>query len=224
MFRRVDGDSVARTLSVELRASRDPSLRRLRAIDSSASGLPRAERRAEGSPPRSKLDGRALSIPYQELVLLVRGEITRESHNENKIATPRTRRAGALSPGLLLHLYTRESRQSPSRSIPDHFRWPDGAESTQSALPEPRVVPPGRSSRAKRRGSPSSDRSDSTTRSRSSSRSGGDGERPHPDALRRKPGQRAGRPSTTTRSSFGTTHAGDTTSSGISVPLRVENT
>lgn len=79
------------------------------------------------------LEGRRLAIPYRDILLLVRGEIARESHNDKRLATTRgaTR---SLSPGLLLHLYSKEASVAVELD-PDGFSWPElGAGSSRSAL------------------------------------------------------------------------------------------
>ena len=66
-------------------------------------------------------------------MLCVRGEITRENHNERKLATAKgaNRR---LSPGLLLHLYSKEASVAVEVD-PESFTWPRfGHQPTRSAL------------------------------------------------------------------------------------------
>ena len=80
-----------------------------------------------------RLEGRALSIPYEDILLCVRGEITRENHNERKLATAQGANR-SLSPGLLLHLYEKEASVAVEVD-PESFTWPSfGHEPTRSAL------------------------------------------------------------------------------------------
>lgn len=79
------------------------------------------------------LDGRNLAIPYEDILLIVRGEIARENHDDKKLATTRgaTR---SLSPGLLLHLYSKEASVAVEID-PEGFSWPAlGTEPSRSAL------------------------------------------------------------------------------------------
>ena len=133
VFRRVEGDMFARGLSEQLKASRIPhyvvSEKSIRALPvSRAQRGELKERYFEVS-----VEGRALSIPYEDIVLCVRGEITRENHNERKLATAKGANR-SLSPGLLLHLYSKEASAAVEVD-PESFTWPSsGHEPTRSAL------------------------------------------------------------------------------------------
>lgn len=111
LFRWVDSESEARRLSERLTESRLPhyvvsdasvlSLPVARAI-----GLDFRERHVE-----ARMEGPerpTLTIPYSEMLLLVRGEITRERHDENRLGTTRSV-SRRLTPGLRLHLYSQEA-------------------------------------------------------------------------------------------------------------------
>lgn len=79
------------------------------------------------------LDGNNVAISYRDVLLLVRGEIARQNHDERKLATKRgaTR---SLSPGLVLHLYTSEALLAIEID-PESFTWPELDPSTsRSAL------------------------------------------------------------------------------------------
>ena len=133
VFRRVEGEFFARGLSQQLTASRIPhyvvSQKSIEALPvSRAQKAELKERHLEAS-----LDGRMLSIPYQEILLLVRGEITRENHNDKTMATAKGANR-SLSPGLLLHLYSRDASVAVEID-PESFAWPgSGHEPTRSAL------------------------------------------------------------------------------------------
>ena len=78
--------------------------------------------------------GRApLSIPYDDLLLIVRGEIERERYREKRVGSTRgvSRR---LTPGLRLHVYAREPSVA-AEIVPEDFDWDALGESrTASAL------------------------------------------------------------------------------------------
>jgi hypothetical protein len=132
VFQRLE-EVFARGLSEQLQASRIAhyvvSEQAVRSLPiSRAQSVILAEKHFELS-----IEGRRLAIPYRDLRLLVRGEISRESHDDRKLATTRgaTR---SLSPGLLLHLYSEEASVAIEVD-PESFAWPDfGAESSPSAL------------------------------------------------------------------------------------------
>lgn len=133
VFRRVDGELLARSLSEQLTAS---SVAHYVVSQQTIEALPvsRAQRAdlREGHLEAS-LDGRSLSIPYRELLLLVRGEITRQHHIEKAMATAKGANR-SLSPGLLLHLYSNDASVAIEID-PESFTWPElGPESTRSAL------------------------------------------------------------------------------------------
>ncbi len=132
VFRRLD-EFLARGLSEQLQAARiahyvvsEPAVRALPV--SRAQSVSLAAKHFDVS-----LEGRTLAIPYEDILLLVRGEIARENHDDRKLATTRgaTR---SLSPGLLLHLYSNEAAIAVEID-PESFSWPDlGAGPSPSAL------------------------------------------------------------------------------------------
>ena len=122
LFRRLDTEAEARRFSEEFSAARIPHYV---VPEASVTALPVA--RASAIDLRERhfqivLDGASSSLvpaPYGELLLLVRGEITRERHDERRLGSTKgvSRR---LTPGLRLHLYLRD----PSVAIevdPDLF-------------------------------------------------------------------------------------------------------
>lgn len=79
------------------------------------------------------LESGSLGIPYEDLLLLVRGEIERERHREKRIGSARgmSRR---LTPGLRLHVYAREASVA-AEIDPETFESDAlGADRTASAL------------------------------------------------------------------------------------------
>jgi len=133
VFRRVEGDLFARGLSEQLKTSRIPHY-----VVSEQSILTLPVSRAQRAELKERalevsLDGGALSIPYEDILLFVRGEITRENHNERKLASAKGVNR-SLSPGLLLHLYHKEASVAVEVD-PESFTWPSlGHEPTRSAL------------------------------------------------------------------------------------------
>ena len=133
VFRRMEGGRFARGLSVQLKASRIPHY-----VVSEQSLLTLLVSRAQRGVLKERalevsLDGTALSIPYEDILLCVRGEITRENHNERKLATAKGANR-SLSPDLLLHLYSKEASAAVEVD-PESFTWPSfGHEPTRSAL------------------------------------------------------------------------------------------
>jgi hypothetical protein len=111
LFRRLATEAESRRLSGELGAARIPHYV---VSEESVTSLPVT--RASAIDLRDRhleivLDGGSASRashPYADLLLLVRGEITRERHDERKLGSLKgaSRR---LTPGLRLHLYTRDS-------------------------------------------------------------------------------------------------------------------
>jgi hypothetical protein len=111
LFRRLDSEEEARRFSAELSSAR---IAHYVVPEASVTSLPVARASAfvlrEGHL-EVVLEGRSSSVapaPYGELLLLVRGEITRERHDETKLGSPKgaSRR---LTSGLRLHLYLREA-------------------------------------------------------------------------------------------------------------------
>jgi hypothetical protein len=113
LYRRLDTEAEARRFSEELSAARIPHYV---VLEASVTALPVARASAidlrerhfqvvlPGASPRLVS---APPAPYEELLLLVRGEITRERYNERRLDSAKgaSRR---LTPGLRLHLYLRD--------------------------------------------------------------------------------------------------------------------
>lgn len=134
VFRRLASETLARELSEGLQAARIPhyvvSEQSVRQVAiSRAQALKLDPQHLEVS-----LEGRNLSIPYESLLLLVRGEIVRERHNEKNLATPRGA-SRALSPGLLVHLYSNEAAVGVEID-PESIGWPelDGGPSSSTLV------------------------------------------------------------------------------------------
>lgn len=112
LFRRLDTEEEARRFSKDLSAARIPHYV---VSEASVTSLPIA--RASAIELRERhlemvLDGASsslLSASYEELLLLVRGEITRERHDGKKLGSTKgvSRR---LTSGLRLHLYPRDAK------------------------------------------------------------------------------------------------------------------
>jgi len=79
------------------------------------------------------VEDKAVTVRYEELLLLVRGEILRENHDDKRIGTTKSV-ARRLTPGHVLHIY----RKDASLAIevdPEQFSWPeDGPEAGPSAI------------------------------------------------------------------------------------------
>lgn len=79
------------------------------------------------------VDGADMAVPFPELLLLVRGEITRERYHQKRLGTSKNV-SRPLSPGLRLHLYTRQAQVAVEMDA-DSFDWGLlGTEQTPSAL------------------------------------------------------------------------------------------
>lgn len=79
------------------------------------------------------VNGIQLSIPYDDLLLLVRGEIARDRYDEKKFGSSRSVTRG-LSPGMRLHLYRREASAALEIDL-ENFDWSTlGPERSDSAL------------------------------------------------------------------------------------------
>jgi hypothetical protein len=116
LFRWLDSEAAARLMSSELSTSRIPHYV---VSESSVVSLPVArakslefqerhfEIRIEGGPGASPAPAK-LTVPFSEVLLLVRGEITRERHDERRFGTTRSV-SRRLTPALRLHLYPREA-------------------------------------------------------------------------------------------------------------------
>ncbi len=111
LFRRIDTEAEARRFSEELSAARIPHYV---VAEAAVTSLPIA--RASAFDLRDRhfemaLDGaspRGAQAPYGDVLLIVRGEITRERHDERKLGSAKgaSRR---LTSSLRLHLYLRDS-------------------------------------------------------------------------------------------------------------------
>lgn len=108
LFRRLDHEAEARRLSQDLSAARIPHYV---VPEASVTALP-IERASTIEFRERHLelvhDGSRTTAPYQELFLLVRGEITRERHDETKLGSAKNA-SRRLTPGLRLHLYSRDA-------------------------------------------------------------------------------------------------------------------
>ncbi|MGH9322808.1 MAG: hypothetical protein ACRD21_02945 [Vicinamibacteria bacterium] len=135
LFRRIESEAEARRLSEEFSRARvahyvvaESSVVSLPVA--TASGIDFRDRHLEvhlGGATRS-----VLPMPYEELLLLVRGEITRERHDDRKLGSPRgsSRR---LTSGLRLHLYAREASMAVEID-PDRFDFRALAERQTSSV------------------------------------------------------------------------------------------
>jgi len=143
LFRRLESEPSARRLSKELAEALIPHYV---VAESSVTSLPVA--RALGIELGSRhfepiLDGafpRIGPTPYEHLLLLVRGEITRERHHEKRLGSAKgaSRR---LTPGLRLHLYPRDARVAIEVD-PDlfDFRLPHEEKSASALLNFERLI------------------------------------------------------------------------------------
>jgi hypothetical protein len=112
LFRRLESEAEARRLSQELAEALIPHYV---VAESSVTSLPVARALAvelsdcHFEPILDSAFPRVGPTPYKDLLLLVRGEITRERHHEKRLGSTKgaSRR---LTPGLRLHLYTRDAR------------------------------------------------------------------------------------------------------------------
>ena len=79
------------------------------------------------------VNGTHLSIPYDDLLLLVRGEIVRDCYDEKKFGSSRSL-SRELSPGMQLHLYRREASAALEIDL-ETFDWSAlGPERSDSAV------------------------------------------------------------------------------------------
>jgi hypothetical protein len=116
LFRWLDSEAEARRMSSELSSVRIPHYV---VSESTVLSLPVAcakglefqdrhlEIRIEGQPGPSPAPSN-LTVPVSDVLLLIRGEITRERHDERRLGTTRSV-SRRLTPGLRLHLYPREA-------------------------------------------------------------------------------------------------------------------
>lgn len=132
LFRRVS-EAVGREISGKLKASRIPHYV---VSERSVRDLPVSRTRYVTLHDRhfeAGVDGAKLSIPYAELLLLVRGEISRERYDKNKLGSRRGV-SRELSPGMRLHIYAREASVTIEID-PETFDWSAlGPERSDSAL------------------------------------------------------------------------------------------
>lgn len=132
IFRQLE-ELFARGLSEQLQASR---IAHYVVSEKSVRSLPVSRAQSVSLAPKHlevSLERRRLAIPYDDMLLLVRGEIARQHHDDRKLTTTRgaTR---SLSPGLLLHLYSKDATVAIEID-PEGFSWPDwGVEASPSAL------------------------------------------------------------------------------------------
>jgi hypothetical protein len=116
LFRWLDSEAEARRLSSNLSSARVPhyvvSEAAVLALPvARAKGLAFQDRhveiRIEANPGASPAPSN-LTVPLSDVLLLVRGEITRERHDERRLGTTRSV-SRRLTPGVRLHLYPREA-------------------------------------------------------------------------------------------------------------------
>jgi hypothetical protein len=132
VFRRIE-EFFARALSEQLSAARIPHYV---VSEISVRALPVSRAHAvklEAGHVDVGVDGLNVAVPYQDIQLLVRGEIAREHHDDKKLTTTRGANR-SLSPGLLLHLYSREASVAIEID-PEGIAWPQlGGATSPSAL------------------------------------------------------------------------------------------
>ncbi len=133
LFRRLEHEAEARRLSQELSSAQ---IGHYVVAEASVSAIPIA--RASALDLRERdfevvLDGRSATTPYGDLFLVVRGEITRERHDETKLGSVK-KVSRRMTPGLRLHLYRREA-EAAVEVDPDLFDFRFlGEERTASSL------------------------------------------------------------------------------------------
>lgn len=133
LLRRVEGEEAARSLSERLSFARVGHY-----VVSEASVLSLPVSRARGGVVHERhleltVDGIPRSLRFEDLLLLVRGEIVRERHVEKRLGTARGV-SDRITPGLRLHLY--ERRASVAVEIdPDGFDWSEPSLASPSAAP-----------------------------------------------------------------------------------------
>jgi hypothetical protein len=136
IFRRFETESEARRFSDELTAARiahyvvaEASVLSLPVVRAVSFDLAQGRFEIDLDP----ASGKAGPSPYEELLLLVRGEITRERLDETKVGSSKAA-SRRLSPGLRLHVYTREA-SAAIEIDPDAFDFRAlGAERTSSTF------------------------------------------------------------------------------------------
>gem|GEM_PF-6525382 len=132
LFRRVE-KSVGHELSKKLTAARIPHY-----IVSEESVLELPVSRIRGATLHDRhleadINGSKLSIPYNELLLLVRGEIVRDRYDEKRFGSSHSL-SHELSPGMQLHLYRREASAALEIDL-ETFDWSAlGPERSDSAF------------------------------------------------------------------------------------------
>jgi hypothetical protein len=121
LIRRIDDESAARDLSQQLTRSRMPHYIVSEASVSSLA-ISRA-RRAElhGRHVRFDFETTGLPLPFEEILLFVRGEIVRERRDDKKLGTAKGV-SHRLTPGLRLHVYSREAAMAIEID-PESFDW-----------------------------------------------------------------------------------------------------
>ena len=132
LFRRVE-KAVGRDLSKKLTAARIPHYV---VSEQSVRELPVSRIRRATLHDRhleADVNGTWLSIPYDDLLLLVRGEIVRDRYDEKKFGSSRSV-SRVLSSGMRLHLYRREASAALEIDL-ETFDWSAlGPERSDSAL------------------------------------------------------------------------------------------
>ncbi len=133
LFRRIETEPLARELSERMTEASIPHFLAPEALVR-ATAMARAKRAELGERHfELVIQDRTTTILYEELLLLVRGEITRANHDDKRLGTAKnvTRK---LTPGLLLHLYRRDQNLAVEID-PENFGWPAlGEEASPSSL------------------------------------------------------------------------------------------
>ena len=121
LFRRLEGETQARELSYFLSSA---GIAHYVVAEKEVRDMPvsRAKRgEVHARHLELSVDGADMALPYSELLLLVRGEITRERYHQKRWGT-RKKVSRPLSPGLRLHLYTRHASVAVEVDA-DTFDW-----------------------------------------------------------------------------------------------------
>ncbi len=133
LFRRVETETEARELSRRLTQAR---IAHYVVADRAVRSMPVSRARGGAFNERHlqlRLDGKEVAIPYTELLLVVRGEIAREHHDEKRLGSGRGV-SRPLSPGTRLYLFAREASVAVEID-PDRFDWTLlGSELSRSSL------------------------------------------------------------------------------------------
>ena len=123
LFRRIETEPLARELSERMTEASVPHFLAPEARVRSTA-IARARQAVFGERHFDiVIDDRTTTVLYEELLLLVRGEITRANHDDKRLGTAKsvTRK---LTPGILLHLYLRNQNLAVEID-PESFGWPD---------------------------------------------------------------------------------------------------